>query len=165
MAGRGLNAAARVAAAATLALAGCATVPAVPVDGARFDLPPYRAVEANTGRADVVWGGMIVTVRNRVDATEIEVLAYPLDRRLRPIIAAPSEGRFIATVPGYLEPRDWPEGRFLTLRGRLVGAREAPIDERPYRFPRVEARALHRWPAGFQQRRPRVSFGIGIGID
>ena len=104
-------------------LAGCTTTPPVRTEvaaAARTDLPPYRAAEIDPQPAEeVLWGGMIIDVHNRAEQSEIEVLAYPLDRRQRPMLKAPTEGRFIALLPGYVESYDYPQGRFVTLRGHL----------------------------------------------
>jgi outer membrane lipoprotein len=149
-------------------LAGCTTAPPVRTElaaPARTDLPPYRAAELEPQPTEeVLWGGMIIEVRNRAEQTEIEVLAYPLDRRQRPMLKAPTEGRFIAQLPGYVERYDYPEGRFVTLRGHLRGRREALIDEKLYVYPVVEASDVHLWKRGFQDTGPRFSFGFGIGV-
>lgn len=152
--------------AGALALGGCATAPPIDATAARLDLPAWQVAEADAPPADtVVWGGMIIDVANKARTSEITVLAYPLDRRLRPNLKAPTEGRFVAVVPGYLEPFDWPAGRFLTLRGALDGKRELLVEERRYVHPVVSVESMHLWPAGFQYSGPRFSIGIGVGID
>jgi outer membrane lipoprotein len=116
--------------------------------------------------ADVVWGGKIIDVRNLADTTEVEVVAYPLDDSQRPDQNAPTLGRFIVAIPGYLEPLDYPVGRFVTLRGRVAGTRAARIDEHDVVFPLVADANVHLWPINFPYEQPRVhfSFGVGVGI-
>jgi outer membrane lipoprotein len=146
-------------------LAACATQPPIEAASARVEWTPLDA--ASTPRSagqDVLWGGMIVAVENLADSSEIEVLAYPLDRKQRPVLKAPTLGRFIAVLPGYVERFDFPEGRFLTLRGSVAGTREALIDERPYVYPLVAADDVHLWPENFQNAGPRFSIGIGVGV-
>jgi outer membrane lipoprotein len=151
---------------AAAALAACVTTPPLDGTGARLDLPPYSATqEPAPGAATVLWGGMIVEVRNQPQTSEIVVLAYPLDKRQRPLLEQPTQGRFIAVVPGYLEPFDWPQGRFLTLRGQLRGTREGLIDEKLFVYPVVAVDDVHLWPAGFQNMGPRFSIGIGVGFE
>ena len=149
-----------------LVLAACATTPApqrVATDGFRMDLPPHQAASVDPAtRERVRWGGMIVEVRNQENSSEIEVLAYPLDRKFRPILKAPTEGRFVAVMPGYVERYDWPQGRFLTVHGTLAGTREGLIDEKLYVYPVLQVEGSHLWPAGFQNRGPRFSIGIGV---
>jgi outer membrane lipoprotein len=151
------------AASALLLVAGCAARPPIAPEGARFDLPPYLAAEQKSfDEREVLWGGMIISVTNRTDSTEITVLGYPLDRGQRPLLAGPTEGRFIISVPAFVEPLDYPEGRFLSVRGRIVGTREGFIDERAYVYPILRGATVHLWPQGFQYERPRFSIGIGI---
>lgn len=146
-----------------LLCAGCATAPPLDATGARVALRPYQiANEPESQGVDVLWGGMIVAVANRPRSTEVEVLAYPLDERQRPLLERPSEGRFVAVLPGFVEPLDYPEGRFLTLRGRLAGTREGRVGGRPYAFPLVEVQAAHVWHRDFRTDGPRISIGIGI---
>jgi outer membrane lipoprotein len=114
--------------------------------------------------ADVVWGGKILAVRNLADTTEVQVVAYPLDRAQRPDQNAPTHGRFIIALPGYVEPLDYPAGRFVTLRGRVARSRASRVDDRDMVFPLVADATVHLWPANFPYERPRVSFGIGVGI-
>lgn len=116
--------------------------------------------------AEVVWGGKILAARNLADTTEVEVIAYPLDGAQRPDPNAPTEGRFIMALPGFVEPLDFPAGRFVTLRGHVDGTRAARIDERDVAFPIVADANVHLWPVNFPYDTPRVhfSFGVGVGI-
>ncbi|HEV7489190.1 MAG TPA: Slp family lipoprotein [Rhodanobacteraceae bacterium] len=116
--------------------------------------------------ADVIWGGKIIDVRNLTDTTEVEVVAYPLDASQRPDQNAPTSGRFIVAIPGYVEPFDFPTGRFVTLRGRVDGTRVTRVDEHEVAFPLVADANVHVWPANFpyEQSRVHFSFGLGVGI-
>ena len=114
--------------------------------------------------AEVVWGGRIVAVENRPDTTEVEVVAYPLDRDQQPMPEAPAQGRFLLVLPGFVEPFDYPAGRHLTVHGVLAGTRVGHVQEHAYLFPLVRARAVNVWPWGFIfDKKPRVSIGVGIG--
>ena len=150
-----------------LGLSACATTPppGEPAVAYRLDLPPHQVSTLTPTPAEKVrWGGMIVEVRNRENYSEIEVLAYPLDRKLRPKVKAPTEGRFIAVMPGYIEAYDWPQGRFLTVHGTVAGTREGLIDEKLFVYPVVEVEGSQLWPAGYQHNGPHFSFGIGVGV-
>jgi outer membrane lipoprotein len=114
--------------------------------------------------ADVVWGGKILSVRNLADTTELQVVAYPLDRAQRPDQNAPTQGRFVVALPRFVEPLDYPAGRFVTLRGRVAGSRANRIDDRDVVSPIVADATVHLWPANFPYERARVSFGIGVGV-
>lgn len=114
--------------------------------------------------ADVVWGGKILDVRNLANQTEIQVVAYPLDRAQRPQQSAPTQGRFIVLVDGFAEPLDYPPGRFVTVKGRVDGTRIRRIDDADREYPALRRDALHLWPVNFPRERSRVSFGIGVGV-
>jgi len=154
----------RAALAIAAMLSGCAT----PVfTGVTTVSPPPAEVAAQPERyhdADVIWGGKILDVRNLSDTTEVQVVAYPLDRAQRPDQTAPTEGRFFVSLPGYVESIDYPPGRFLTLRARFRGTRVGLVDERDYVFPIVGDATVHLWPVNFPYENPRVQFGIGLGV-
>jgi outer membrane lipoprotein len=129
---------------------------ATPLDAAR-EPERYR-------RVDVVWGGKILDVRNGESETEIDVVAYPLDEAQRPDQNAPTQGRFVVELPGFVEPLDYPTGRFVTLRGLIAGTEMRRIDERDIVVPIVADATIHLWPVNFPYERPRVSFGVGVGV-
>ena len=112
--------------------------------------------------AEVVWGGKIIEVRNRADASEIVILAYPLDSSQRPRAKEPSQGRFIAVLDGYVESYDYPHDRFLTLSGKVDGSLSEDVDEHPYVYAIVRAEGVHLWPAGFGNSTPQVHFAVGV---
>ena len=151
-----------------LLLAGCAMQPPLDATGADPALAPWQVAEiaqqGPTPDAVVVWGGMIVGVDNLPDATEITIESYPLDRAQRPLVREPTGGRFVAILPGYVEPLDLPEGRFLSVRGRVAGSREARLRGELGILPVIYADARHLWPAGFQYERSNVSFGVGVSF-
>lgn len=149
---------------ALCALAGCAA----PVFK---DVAPAVASPAEVARApgahlgaDVVWGGKILDVRNLADETELQVVAYPLDRKQRPQQSEPTQGRFIVLLPGFVDPLDFPPGRFVTVRGRVDGERTRRIGNADRAYPVLRREALHLWPVNFPRERSRASFGVGIGV-
>jgi outer membrane lipoprotein len=150
---------------ACLALAACATTPPLDPAGTLADFGPHQvdATDPPAGSA-VLWGGMIVEVDNRADRTEIEVLAYPLDARQRPRLEQPSLGRFIAVMPGFVDPLAWPQGRFVSLRGELQDAGDAGETHGGH-SPRVAVQAIHLWPRGFRNDGPKIGIGVGVGIS
>lgn len=110
----------------------------------------------------ILWGGQILDVHNRGDASEIVILAYPLDSGQRPHREQSSQGRFIATLSGYVESYDYPQGRFVTLIGNLAGTRVEAVELHEYTYPLVNVQDIHLWPLGFENDRPQIHFGIGI---
>ena len=114
--------------------------------------------------AELLWGGKILDVRNLETTTEVQIVAYPMDDAQRPDQRAPTQGRFIIVLPGYVEPLDYPAGRFVTVRGRASGTRVGHVDDHDYVFPLVGDATVHLWPVNFPYERGRVSLGIGVGV-
>lgn len=147
-----------------LAISGCAT-PVFKDTPATATTPAEMAAEPERYHgADVVWGGKIIDVRNLAETTEVEVVAYPLDGAQRPDQNAPTLGRFIVAIPGYVEPFDYPAGRFVTLRGHIAGTRATRVDEHDVVFPLVAEATVHMWPVNFPYEQPRVHFSLGVGV-
>jgi outer membrane lipoprotein len=148
----------------TLALVGCAPPPVLKPKETPQDIAPdlTAAAPALYRGTEILWGGRIVEVRNRADASEIVIVAYPLDRGQRPRLKEPSQGRFIAVLEGYVESYDYPHDRFLTLSGKVDGSLVEDVDEQPYVYTVVRAEGLHLWPAGFEKSAPEVHFSIGV---
>lgn len=115
--------------------------------------------------AEVVWGGRIVGVKNEETSTEVEIVGYPLDRDQQPVPDAPTVGRFILVLPGFVEPFDYPAGRHLSVHGRVSGARMGYLEEHDYLFPLLRAQEVTVWPWGFMlDKKPQVSIGVGVRI-
>lgn len=159
MAGRGL-----IAVALAALLAACAAPAPFLATGARLDLPAYVAADTDVGDIEVIWGGMIVGLRAHGEGSEIDVLAHPLDRRQRPVTQAPTQGRFAIRVPQRLSRFDAPEGRYLTVRGRVIGSAEGRIGASPYRYPILVDARWALWKPGFQFDDARWSFGVGVAL-
>jgi outer membrane lipoprotein len=74
-------------------------------------------------------------------------------------------GRFIAVMPGYVEPLDYPAGALITLSGKLNGTRVGMVGEANYVFPLVSVAQSHIWtPQEMNQGRNNVQFGVGVGV-
>ncbi len=114
--------------------------------------------------SEVLWGGKVLDLRNGGEDSEIQVAAYPLDRARRPDPSARVQGRFLVVLPGFVEPLDWPAGRYVTVHGRLEGTRTRVIAGHDYVYPVVAQAEVHLWPENFPRERRRVSFGIGVGV-
>jgi outer membrane lipoprotein len=150
-------------------LAGCATSPndcRRPI-GDRGLTPAVAAQRADAVGQAITWGGTLVGSRNLEDATELEVLAYPLDDCGRPRTGDRPLGRFIVRRPGYLETADLGAGRAVTASGRIIATAEGQIGEADYRFPVIEDANPRVWPerraAGPAGVRPWISIGVGGG--
>lgn len=95
----------------------------------------------------VRWGGTILSVNNLSDLTEVELLARPLRDGGEPRREAAGQGRFLVEIRRFLDPAEYPEGRSLTVTGRLARVETRPVGEYPYRYPVLQADAWHLWPA------------------
>ncbi|MBI5446848.1 MAG: Slp family lipoprotein [Deltaproteobacteria bacterium] len=147
-------------------LASCAG--RVPLDTAGVD----ESLTVNQAAADpegvkgrkVEWGGVVISSTNLKDATQIEVLSYPLDSGGKPDVSAAPLGRFLALRAGYLETAVFAPGRVVTLVGPVAGARLGKIGETEYSYPTVSAEQIHLWPVQQPYTEPRVHLGFGFGI-
>lgn len=149
-----------------LVVAACATPAFKDVANVVWITPSdvQQSADRNVG-AEVVWGGRIISVENRESTTEVEVIAYPLDHDQQPMPDAPTVGRFILVLPGFVEPFDYPAGRHLSVHGVVAGTRSGHVDEHDYLFPLLRASEVTVWPWGFMfDKKPRVSLGVGVRI-
>ena len=112
----------------------------------------------------VLWGGVVLKTENLVDATQVEILGYPLNRRQRPLTGQEPQGRFIARFNGFVEPLDLPIGRSLTVLGTLGEPVTGKVGEASYRYPEVLVIQSHLWPPQDLRPRTRFSFGLGVGL-
>lgn len=150
-----------------ISLAGCVAAPVFKDIPASTITPAEIALEPERYHGlDVVWGGKILDVRNLADTTEVEIVAYPIDGAQRPDQNAPTAGRFLLELPGYVESLDFPAGRFVTLHGRVTDTRTVQIEQHDVALPLVSEATVHLWPINFPYEEPRVhfSFGVGVGI-
>ncbi|MGA7295894.1 MAG: Slp family lipoprotein [Rhodanobacteraceae bacterium] len=151
-----------------LVLAGCAADPVYPPTWSTSTATPRQVAAAPEKATDarVIWGGKIISVENKADHTEVQVLAYPLDRNQIPRADDTGNGRFIALLPGFVEPLDYPADGWVTMQGHIEGMRSDRVGQAPYVFPLLKVRAAHLWSP--QEMQPRsnvhVSLGVGIGV-
>lgn len=136
-----------IAAIAALALAACASQPK-PLQGGYVEtLTPHTAVLGeHTGMA-VRWGGRIVQVEPKADATCFEMIATRLTAGGRPYWASDdTNGRFIACRTGFYDPAVFTVNREVTFTGRIAGYDNRRVGEYDYRFPRMDADVVYLWP-------------------
>ena len=149
------------------ALSACATGPRFDRDLYDDAIAPAQAARAADTLAGtgVLWGGLIVAASNLETGSEIEVLAYPLDRAQQPDTSRTPMGRFLAVTEAYLETVDFAEGRLITVAGALAGTREGRVGEARYVYPVIETGPgqIHLWPIDSRARtEPRFSVGVGV---
>ncbi|WP_027485384.1 Slp family lipoprotein [Rhodanobacter sp. OR87] len=153
--------------AAVLMLAACAPAPIYKAGAATVTAAPFQVAQSpeKFSSSEVIWGGRIVQVKVFADHSEIELLAYPLDASQRPKANDSGNGRFIAVMPGYVEPLDYPAGALMTVNGKLNGSRAGKVGEADYVFPLVSVAQSHVWTAEEMNKgRNNVHFGVGLGV-
>ena len=150
---------------------GCAAPPIKPVQPpstlsvaqARSALVENDGTEIPPG-SRVLWGGVILKAENLTDATMVEILGYPVDRRQRPLPGEEPQGRFIAEFDGFVEPLEFPNGRYVTVFGPLADPVTGLVGEASYQYPVVSVEQSHLWRPQDLPRPPRISFGVGISV-
>ena len=153
---------------------GCSSnVPqAIRADPAEGALKPVSVAQVQQGAESyrgerVRWGGSIIAVRNLPDNTEIEVLSRPLDSDGEPRADADGTGRFIARVPGFIDPAEYKKDRLLTVVGLIDGVETQDVGEYPYRYPVIAVSSRYLWPevdsAPYPYGNPWYYGGYGYG--
>jgi len=146
-------------------LSSCATPP-FNTEEASVQLTPEQVKnEPDLAKGTVIWGGVIVSSVNLVDRTQFEVLAYPLDKRQRPINTAASLGRFLLQSPDYIETQNYAPGREVTAIGTLQGVTKGEVGEASYDYPTVTINDVHLWHPDNSHEKPRFIFGIGLNLS
>ncbi len=152
---------------AVLFAGGCATTQA-PGTGSSandgLDAPSVEAVrtqpELHQNRT-VRWGGTVVAVENREDSTWVEVIERPLTRGGQPRASSQSRGRFMAVVPGFLDPVDYGAGKAITVTGAVDGSDTRNIGGASYDYPRVVVSEHRLWTSEETRFARRGSYGYG----
>lgn len=147
-------------------LLSCASTPEFDTSQVDHSLTPQSVIaEPEVSRGKVaLWGGTILDTVNLKDATQIEMLAYPLNASHRPLLESKPLGRFIIKHAGYLEPTSYAQGRQLTVLGSISGSQRGKVGESSYDYPVISDKQLHLWSQSSDRDRSNVHFGVGIGI-
>ena len=128
-----------------LALGACARLP-VQLAGSFPSITVAEAQAQDLEGERVRWGGEIVSAEPGKDETCFEVVSQPLGRTARPRQTDVPHGRFLACAPGFYDPAIYAPKREVTVVGTLMASTTGKVGEYAYRFPQVEAQAVHLWP-------------------
>jgi outer membrane lipoprotein len=134
---------------AALLLGACASQVPVNIRQAPHGNPSLELVRDNPADyqyRELRWGGEILAVENRANTTLVTVLARPLSKDGDPRFSEDSDGRFIARIPGFLDPDVYKAKRDVTVRGTLAGTETRSVGEFPYLYPVVEVSDWYLWP-------------------
>ncbi len=113
-------------------------------------LVPFEQVITNTNATNSIgekarWGGKIVSVQNREELSEIEVVYFPESSNGKPRTGEESSGRFKALVPGFVDPLVFEQNRLITIIGNITEPAEGIIGEQSYTYPTLNAVGYYMW--------------------
>lgn len=113
----------------------------------------------------VLFGGDIIKTENSPDKTLIVVLQRSLNSDKKPSGGDRSAGRFIVSVPGFMDPAIFQPGRQITVVGVVAGKEVRALDDIEYSYPVIDKRHLYLWQRKSAiDTEPKVFFGLGAGI-
>jgi outer membrane lipoprotein len=130
-------------------LGGCATniPPSIRIDvGEPLSVAQVQADPAGTMGKPVRWGGEILSVINRKGSSDVVVLRRALFDDGEPKPDGGEAKRFVARIPGFVDPAEFKAGQRLTVSGHLQGLVTIPVGQYPYPHPVVRVAEYHRWP-------------------
>ncbi|MFK8068831.1 MAG: Slp family lipoprotein [Gammaproteobacteria bacterium] len=145
----------------------CATGPKFKADNVDLAVTPQSVITEypTISEKSALWGGVIISTRNLQNRTQIEVLAYPLDKIQMPKRKLEPVGRFIAEYYGFLEPTIYSKDRLITVVGKVSRTMKGKIGEIDYKYPVLDINNLHLWePNSEESLLSKLRFGIGVGI-
>jgi len=116
----------------------------------------------------VLWGGRIIKTINKKKGTLIEVLQLPLDQEERPKQVHDTEGRFIVSMSGFLDPEVYQAGKDVTVVARVAGMEELPLGEITYTYVLLRGKEVYLWPPrkpaeNYPPYPPVYFYGVGPG--
>lgn len=132
-----------------LLTAACSSSTPLQIEQSLYDAPSVKQVKESVVdyiSQTVRWGGVIVATENKVEASWLTIVAFPLDDDGRPTITDQSSGRFIAIVTDFLEPVVYSKGRQITVKGVLIRAESQMVGDFSYQYPVIEVDNHHLWP-------------------
>ena len=138
-------------------LGGCASKPPAAISKIPDENPSLTRVRMDIDSfvgTEVRWGGVIAKVENKASHTWIELVRHKLSDRGKPRSNDKSDGRFIASFEGFMDPVVYEVGRPLTVVGTIDGKIERPIGEYEYLFPIVTVDGSYLWKATAKIRDP-----------
>lgn len=142
---------------AGLMLGGCAMQPPEVINRGSISAVTISDVRASTAAkftgSVVRWGGVITDVENLSDRTLVEIVSHTLESDGRPDTDGNSDGRFIASFEGFVEPLTYKTGALLTVVGSVDKEPIVrPIGDYEYSFPVVNVSGAYLWAADSDSR-------------
>ena len=94
----------------------------------------------------VILGGYILETQNLADTSSIKVLQVPLGLGETPKSRDDSEGRFIISHKGFLDPEIYSKDRKVTVAGTIVGTVVEKVGHFAQPYLKLESREIYLWP-------------------
>jgi outer membrane lipoprotein len=94
----------------------------------------------------VILGGYVLETNNLTDQTIIRVLQAPLGFTEEPKSKDYSEGRFIISQKGFLDPEIYSKDRKITVAGTVVGSVIEKINDFSQPYLKIQSREIYLWP-------------------
>jgi outer membrane lipoprotein len=138
-------------------LGGCASKPPAAISKVPPENPSLTSVRMDIDSfigTEVRWGGVISKVENRATHTWIELVRQKLRENGKPRTDDRSDGRFIASFEGFVDPVVYEVGRPLTVVGTIEAKTERSIGDYDYLFPIVTVEGSYLWKAATKYRDP-----------
>ena len=128
--------------------AGCASNIPESIRKAPPDALPMAAVRTNVESSIgqyVRWGGEIESIDNQPQETLLEIVGRELSRLGKPLEDSHTQGRFIAKIPGFVDPSVYSPGRSITILGTVDGETSRVIGEYEYQYPLILVQQYYLW--------------------
>ena len=140
--------------ASALVLGGCASYPeAVRVSEGTTLISYQSATQGGVQQGTARWSGVIAKVQNNANDTRLEVVYFPANASGRPLVADQTDGRFVAYIPGFVDPMVYQQGKSVTVLGSLSQPEAGMVDQYQYVYPVVKEAKVYLWP---KQQETRV---------
>jgi len=94
----------------------------------------------------VILGGYIIETQNISGVANMTVLQTPLGLNEMPVSHGHSEGGFVLSYNGHLEPEVYEKGRRTTVAGKVVGRAAEGTGNCPNPCVKLEYRQIYLWP-------------------
>jgi outer membrane lipoprotein len=94
----------------------------------------------------VILAGYVLETKNVEGRSEITVLQSPLSFGDAPKQRDLSQGRFVVSYNGFLDPQVYGKDREITIAGVVEGTVAGTVGEAPYSMLKLQAREIYLWP-------------------
>ena len=106
----------------------------------------YRTLVEEVDTYMVILGGYVLEMENLSDETTVVILQAPLGLRDEPKSKDGTQGRFILSYKGWLDPLVYKKNRRITVAGTVVGLTSEKVESCPHPCLKIENREIHLWP-------------------